>query len=394
MKRWIMHADMDAFYASVEQRDNIEYRGRPVIVGGLSSRGVVATASYEARACGVHSAMPIAKAKRLCPDGIYLQPRMEYYRRISETIREIMSEFTPYIEPLSLDEAFLEVSGMHKLYAGPKALGEAFKSRVFDETGLIVSTGLAPNKFLAKIASDLEKPDGLVVVSHGGEKAFLRPLPVGRLWGVGKALEAGFKERGFYTIGDVADLPDAEALRAFCGNQAEHFYDLARGIDDRPVEWNRSAQSIGNEETYMSDITDESVIDREWRYFAHKVARRLRKKGVRGDTVAIKVRFDDFSTVSRQKALAEPTDSEGTLYRVAALLYNRIVDRRPIRLLGLTVGGLTKSDDDVPLISLAAEDPKLVSVLDELEERFGENVVMKGALWTRATEDERREEYT
>ena len=422
-----MHVDMDAFFASIEQLDHPEYKGHPVIVGGLSSRGVVATCSYEARKFGVHSAMPISRAKKLCPDGIYVYPRMDRYKEVSEQIFSIMKEFTPYIEPLSVDEAFLEVSGMSTMYSGPKALGRAIKDRVFEETGLIISAGLAPNKFLAKLASDLDKPDGLVVIPYGREKEILAPLPIKRIWGVGPRTEKILKTGGFHLMRHIQALPDESSLIPLVGNQARRIWELANGIDDRPVETDRKIQSIGAEETYEEDLTDGSVIELEFRYFANRLSKRLRKRNLLGHTVSIKVRYDDFTTVSRQKRLDTPSDHEHVFFETALILWNKLMQDKtskqpkgtkkdvemlgattkvksrnskyssskeitfmeppgPIRLLGLTVSGL---DEEVPMQDSLFESPqdetedKLASVLDSLESKFGETVIMSGALWQR-----------
>ena len=401
MRRWIMHVDMDAFFASIEQLDHPEYEGHPVIVGGLSSRGVVATCSYEARKFGVHSAMPISRAKKLCPDGIYVYPRMDRYKEVSHQIFSIMKEFTPYIEPLSIDEAFLEVSGMSTMYSGPKALGRAIKDRVYEQTGLIISAGLAPNKFLAKLASDLDKPDGLVVIPYGREKEILAPLPIKRIWGVGPHTEKRLKAGGFYLMRHIQALPDERSLIPIVGNQARRIWELANGIDDRPVETDRKIQSIGAEETYEEDLTDGSTIELEFRYFANRLSKRLRKRNLLGHTVSIKVRYDDFTTVSRQKRLDTPSDHEHVFFETALLLWNKLMQDKtskqlkgvtfmdppgPIRLLGLTVSGL---DEDVPMQDSLFESPKnetenkLAGVLDSLESKFGETAVMSGALWQR-----------
>ena len=401
MRRWIMHVDMDAFFASIEQLDHPEYKGHPVIVGGLSSRGVVATCSYEARKFGVHSAMPISRAKKLCPDGIYVYPRMDRYKEVSHQIFSIMKEFTPYIEPLSIDEAFLEVSGMSTMYSGPKALGRAIKDRVYEQTGLIISAGLAPNKFLAKLASDLDKPDGLVVIPYGREKEILAPLPIKRIWGVGPRTEKILKTGGFHLMRHIQALPDESSLIPLVGNQARRIWELANGIDDRPVETDRKIQSIGAEETYEEDLTDGSTIELEFRYFANRLSKRLRKRNLLGHTVSIKVRYDDFTTVSRQKRLDTPSDHEHVFFETALLLWNKLMQDKtskqlkgvtfmdppgPIRLLGLTVSGL---DEEVPMQDSLFESPKnetenkLAGVLDSLESKFGETAVMSGALWQR-----------
>ena len=437
-----MHVDMDAFFASIEQLDHPDYKGHPVIVGGLSSRGVVATCSYEARKFGVHSAMPISRAKKLCPDGIYVYPRMDRYKEVSHQIFSIMKEFTPYIEPLSIDEAFLEVSGMSTMYSGPKALGRAIKDRVYEQTGLIISAGLAPNKFLAKLASDLDKPDGLVVIPYGREKEILAPLPIKRIWGVGPHTEKRLKAGGFHLMRHIQALPDERSLIPIVGNQARRIWELANGIDERPVETDRKIQSIGAEETYEEDLVDGSAIELEFRYFANRLSKRLRKRNLLGHTVSIKVRYDDFTTVSRQKRLDTPSDHEHVFFETALLLWNKLMQDKtskkpkgtkkdvealgattkiksrnlsyngsnysqsnysglnycsskgiafmnppgPIRLLGLTVSGL---DEEVPMQDSLFEssqnenENKLAGVLDSLESKFGETAVMSGALWQR-----------
>ena len=437
-----MHVDMDAFFASIEQLDHPDYKGHPVIVGGLSSRGVVATCSYEARKFGVHSAMPISRAKKLCPDGIYVYPRMDRYKEVSHQIFSIMKEFTPYIEPLSIDEAFLEVSGMSTMYSGPKALGRAIKDRVYEKTGLIISAGLAPNKFLAKLASDLDKPDGLVVIPYGREKDILAPLPIKRIWGVGPHTEKRLKAGGFHLMRHIQALPDERSLIPIVGNQARRIWELANGIDERPVETDRKIQSIGAEETYEEDLVDGIAIELEFRYFANRLSKRLRKRNLLGHTVSIKVRYDDFTTVSRQKRLDTPSDHEHVFFETALLLWNKLMQDKtskkpkgtkkdvealgattkiksrnlsyngsnysqsnysgsnycsskgiafmnppgPIRLLGLTVSGL---DEEVPMQDSLFEssqnenENKLAGVLDSLESKFGETAVMSGALWQR-----------
>ena len=414
-----MHVDMDAFFASVEQLDHPEYKGHPVIVGGLSSRGVVATASYEARKFGVHSAMPISRAKKLCPHGIYVYPNMARYKEISHIIHKVMEEFTPIIEPLSLDEAFLDVTGITHKFTGPKALGRAIKDRVFEETGLIISAGLAPNKFLAKLASDLDKPDGLVVIPYGKECESLANFPIKRIWGVGPSKERRLKDGGFTLIKDVQALPDEKPLVPYVGNQARRIWELARGIDERPVEPDRQIQSVGNEETYESDVEDPAVIDLELHYFANRVAKRLRKYGLMGHTVSIKVRYNDFKTVSRQKRLDSSTDQERVIYDTSVLLWNKLmrdalsvkqeeqevmgatpkpkfdnsileVPVKPIRLLGVTVSGLSTEgivQDDLFSIEADEKDEKLSIVLDLLASKFGEGAIMSGALWRRAHGD-------
>ncbi len=388
-RRWVMHVDMDAFYASVEQLEREEYRGKPVIVGGLSERGVVATASYEARRYGVHSAMPMKRAKRLCPDGIYLRPRIAHYREISRTIRAIMERYSPYIEPLSLDEAFLDISGMGSHYTHIEELGRAIKREIKMETGLTASAGIAPNKFLAKLASDLKKPDGLVYIPYGKEREILAPLPLRRLWGVGRVTEERLLAAGFRTIGDIA-LADLRVLEPLCGRQlAIQLKQLAVGQDDRPIEWKRDVQSIGNEETFPQDLTDPEEIDRKWRLFAHLVAARLRQKRKMGRTISIKVRFNTFRTLTRSLTLEDATDREEDLYKVAVGLYNSIAGS-PVRLIGLTAGSLQTVRHQMDLFDETREKREKISdLLDTLQHRFGEKQVMQGIVW----ELEKRENH-
>ena len=389
MKRWIMHVDMDAFFASVEQHDRPELQGHPVIVGGLSSRGVVATCSYEARKFGVRSAMPIGKARKLCPDGIYLLPRMERYHEISDQIHDVLHRFSPYLEPISLDEAFLDISGLGKLYESPMAVGRAVKEQIKDLTGLVASVGIGPNKFLAKLASDLRKPDGLYIIPHGQESAHIKYLPVRRLWGVGAHMEQALQRGGFHRIQDIEQLDSYHELEPYCGHQSERVYLLSKGIDDRPIEWNRELQSVGNELTYERDLMDPEEIDNEWRYFAHHVAKRLRQKGLKGHTIAIKVRLPDFTTKTRQKRLSYQTDREDVLYETACVLYNKLNVQGPFRLLGITVSGFHQEVEQESLFQSEETEPdRLAQVLDTLEERFGEDIVTTGAMWKRKLKDD------
>lgn len=395
MKRWIMHVDMDAFFASVEQHDHPEYQGHPLIVGGLSSRGVVATCSYEARAYGVRSAMPITQAKERCPDGIYVRPNMERYQEVSSIIHQVLHEFSPYLEPLSLDEAFLDISGLGKLYPGPMAVGRAVKAKILEATGLIASVGIGPNKFLAKLASDLKKPDGLYLIPHGEEMRHIGHLPIRRLWGVGPRLEALLQKGGFFHIKDIASLPSFHPLESYCGHQSERIYDMAKGIDHRPIEWDREVQSIGNELTYERDISTAEEIDAEWHYFAHRVAKRLREKGLKGHTIAIKVRRPDFTTLTRQKRLSYRTDREDVLYDTACLLYNKLTVKGPFRLLGITVSGFYDVVEQVSLFQDEEQSDSLAETIDALEARFGEAIITTGALWQRQQrmEDEDHQEH-
>ena len=387
IRRWIMHVDMDAFYASVEQRDNPELRGRPVIVGGTSDRGVVATASYEARAYGVHSALGTKKARQLCPDGIFLPPRIAYYRTISRQIRKIFEGYSPDIEPLSLDEAFLDISGLHGHYKDVLEVGRAVKRDIKEQTGLVASAGIGPNKFLAKLASDLDKPDGLVCIPYGKEEEMLAPLPVRKIWGVGKVTENRLLSAGYDTIGSIA-AASPDKLRPLVGNQAERLYELAHGRDYRRVETTQQVKSIGNEQTYEQDLVLQEDVDRQLRLLAEEVAHRLRKHGLMGRTMTLKIRYNDFTTETR----SESSESMG-LYTEEQLcfsarkLYAKKTRKGSVRLLGVTV---SKLQTVIIQDSLFAEEPttkkrlaeeKVTTAIDKLQERFGRRAVMKGFLW-------------
>lgn len=379
--RWIMHVDMDAFYASIEQRDNPALQGLPVIVGGLSERGVVATASYEARKFGVHSAMSIKQAHSLCPEGVYVAPRMSHYKEISHQIRTIMYRYSPDIEPLALDEAFLDISGMERQYPSVEAIGRAIKDDIKKETGLIASAGIAPNKFLAKLGSDLKKPDGLVWIPYGQEIKVLAPLPVSRLWGVGKVTAQALVRAGYKRIGDIA-AAGPEKLRPIVGNQAQRLYELSLGQDDRPLEISRKAQSIGNECTYAHDLTAAADIDAQFRILANQVSWRLRQQHLMGRTFTLKVRFGSFQTITRSITVDDGIYSEEQLYFFAKKLYNRERIKDPIRLLGVTVSQLMPVCVQGNLFSDDREAQDKVAVtLDRLQERFGKDAIMKGFLW-------------
>ena len=291
--------------------------GKPVIVGGTAkSRGVVAAANYLARKFGVHSAMPAVTASRLCPQAVFLPVRMEHYALVSQQIRDIFEQYTPLVEPLSLDEAFLDVTGSETLFGTAPEIGRRIKQQIRDEVQLVASVGVAPNKFLAKIASDLQKPDALVVVDARNVQEFLDPLPVGRLWGVGKVTGKVFVRLGIGTIGQLRELP-VETLKELFGAAGEHYWRLAHGIDDRPVVPDREAKSISNETTFAADIDDPEVL-RAWLLeLVEQVGCRLRRHNLKGRTVELKVRFADFQTVSRSTTLADPTNITQQLWQAA-----------------------------------------------------------------------------
>ena len=401
MRRTILHLDLDAFYASVEVLDRPELRGKPVIVGGSERRGVVSAASYESRKFGVHSAMPTAAAKRLCPQGIFLPARMERYKEVSERVFRIFRRFTPLVEPLSIDEAFLDVTGCERLFGSPEEVARKIRAAVREETGLTVSAGVAPNKFLAKIASDLGKPDGLTVVPTGNEIGFLDPLPVAKLWGVGKVTERELQRRGIRTIGDLRRVPAGTLTRAF-GAHGEQLHRLAHGIDDRPVDTEHEAKSIGHEDTYDHDLRERGAMRRELLSLSDRVSARLRRHDLKGRTVTLKVKYADFVQVTRAATLSDPTDDGGILYRLALdLLGNTEAGARPVRLLGISVSKLVPAageakpsrveqlflfDRPRPGVPGAPKPPdpekkeKLNRAVDRIREKYGPKGIAPGAL--------------
>ena len=326
----IIHCDMDAFYASVEERERPELVGKPVIVGGTpEKRGVVSAANYVARQYGVHSAMPAVTARRLCLHGIYLPPRIDYYAEVSRQIRDVFERFTPLVEPLSLDEAFLDVTGSEGLFGPAVEIGRKIKQAIRQELRLVASVGVAPNKFLAKIASDLKKPDALVVVEPDKVQEFLDPLPVERLWGVGKQSSKVFQRLGIRTIGQLRQWP-LDVLQARFGTSGEHLWNLAHGLDDRAVVPEREAKSISHETTFERDIADMDVL-RAWLVdLTEQVGCRLRRHGLRGQTVQLKVRFADFSLITRSCTLPEPTNITRDLWRAADETALPSASRRPL----------------------------------------------------------------
>ncbi len=374
--RTIIHVDMDAFYASVEQRDRPELRGRPVIVGAdPRGRGVVSAASYEARRFGVHSALPIGRAARLCPDGVFLPVDMDKYVKVSRRIMEILAEFTPLLELLSIDEAFLDVTGTRGLFGDGVEQGRRIKSRIRDVLGLTASVGVASNKFIAKVASDLEKPDGLVVVAAGDETAFLAPLPVSRLWGVGRVAAADLESMGIRTIGQLAAMPTSY-LEARFGRSATALQDLAHGRDDRSVEPFSAPKSMGAEETFGRDHRDLARLRATLRGQAERVARELRAEGWAGRTVTLKLRFADFSTITRSRT-DDPTHDGLRIYEAVTALLARVTLRQPVRLIGLSVSGLVKgTEGQLPLLGPdTARRERLAKALDRLVDRFGEDSI-------------------
>ena len=338
----ILHVDMDAFYAAVEERERPELRGRPVIVAGSpEGRGVVSAANYVVRKFGVHSAMPTSTALRLCPQAIVIPPRHSFYSQVSGQIRDIFQRFTPLVEPLSLDEAFLDVTGSEMLFGPSAEIGRRIKQEIRNELRLVASVGVAPNKFLAKIASDIGKPDGFVVVAPHEVPSFLDPLPVSRLWGVGKVTGRVFERLNIRTIADVRRMPESE-LRRLLGEWGTHLHELAQGIDDRVVVPDREAKSISHETTFAVDLGDPEILRAWLRELTEHVGWRLRRNELRGRTVQLKVRFADFKTITRARTLELPTDITDEIWKAASeLLETKVTLRgRRVRLIGVGVSGL------------------------------------------------------
>jgi len=372
---------MDAFYASIEQRDKPDLRARPVIVGAdPKGRGVVSAASYEARRFGVRSAMPISHAARLCPHAAFLPVDMAKYRAVSVQIMGILADFSPLVEPVSVDEAFIDLTGTESLFGSPLEAVRRIKQRIRSETQLTASAGLASNKFVAKVASDLQKPDGLVAVAAGGEARFLAPLPVDLIWGVGRVTAKALRDLGLATIGRLQTMPRSVLARRF-GKHGEHLHDLAFGRDDRPVEPFGLPKSVGTEETFDADSTDAELLRTTLRAEAERVAAELREGGFAAARITLKLRLAPFETHTRS-ATGEPTQDGLELYRRARVLLERERVTRPVRLIGLSAGRLGPAG----LGQLGLFDPhavrreRLARVVDRLTERFGEGAVMPATL--------------
>lgn len=378
---------MDAFYASVEQRDNPALRGKPVIVGGHPRRGVVLAASYEVRPFGVRSAIPMARALALAPKAAVVPPRFAAYAEASERIFALFESVTPLVEPLSLDEAFLDVTGSQALFGRPSEIARSLRARIAAEVGLPSSAGIAPVKFAAKIASDLAKPNGQREV-QGDIAAFLAPLPVSRLWGVGPKTERVLLELGLETIGDVAAREPAWMAERL-GNAGEHLWELSHGIDEREVVPDREAKSMGAEDTFEEDLTDPELLRSHVHSQALRVGRRLRRAGAKARVVQLKVKFSDFTTLTRRATLEQPTDDGQLLYREAMALFSRVPLRRAIRLTGVSAQELSSEPGQLPLFRpgpLRSE--KLNQALDRIAERYGSKAVTTADLVGDAPSDE------
>jgi DNA polymerase-4 len=378
--RTILHVDLDAFFAAVEQRDRPELRGRPVIVGGdPGGRGVVSAASYEARRFGVRSAMSLREAGRRCPDGVFLPVDGRRYQQASRDVMAVLRRYTPQMEPISIDEAFLDVTGSTALFGSGETIAVAIKASVREDVGLTASVGVATTKLVAKIASDLRKPDGLVVVAPGDEAGFLAPLAIGRLWGVGEKTAAALAEYGVTTIGDLAALPPDVVIRRF-GKHGASLVERARGIDADPVHEGDPAKSVGHEHTFDVDTSDPEVIERTLLAMADGVSGRLRSAGVRASTITVKIRDTSFRTITRQRTLPEPTDLTEPIYRAALELARPEVRGIRVRLLGVSASNLGEREQ---LGLFATEDPRrraAIEAADALRRRYGAGVVTRGRL--------------
>jgi DNA polymerase-4 len=391
----VLHVDMDAFYASVELIDRPELRGLPVIVGGgVSSggRGVVLSASYEARRFGVHSAMPMGRARRLCPQAVVIEPDHHRYGEVSRGVMEIFRSVTPLVEPLSLDEAFLDVSGALRRVGRPALIGRLLRDRVADEQRITCSVGVASTKFVAKLASGRAKPDGLLVVPRDETVTFLHRLPVGALWGVGERTEETLRRLGLHTVSDLAHTP-VGTLRRALGESGAQLHDLAWGRDPRPVLPTHVEKSIGAEETFARDVDDGQVVLRELLRLSERVAARLRSAGMTGRTVVIKVRFADFTTITRSRTLTEYTDVARTVYDCARELYRALgLDRARLRLVGVRVEGLTEvagSHHQLALDERPQGWREAEQAVDRASARFGAGAVRPASLVPEPQQDEK-----
>lgn len=385
-RRWprmVLHVDMDAFYASVEQRDQPALRGKCVVVGGTGRRGVVSTCSYEARAFGVKSAMPTALAQRLCPQAIFVAPRMSHYVAVSKSLMAIFGRYSPLVEPLSLDEAFLDGTGTEELFGAPMELGWAIQRAVREELSLSCAVGAATNKFVAKVASDLKKPGGIVVCSPGEEEGFVAPLPIERLWGVGPKTAERLRADGFDIIGDIAAADASELVRRY-GNLGEHLSALAHGKDDRPIDDDRERKSLGAERTLDNDISGAVEVRRNLLPLVDEVAAGLRRAGLRAGGVRLKLKYADFHRVSRERLLTMPALDAASIIDAIDHLLPRLDLQRPIRLVGLAATHL--SDADAPRQASLFDEPQtarheaLGRALDAITAKHGKGAIGRGGV--------------
>ncbi|ACL69655.1 DNA polymerase IV [Halothermothrix orenii] len=377
----IMHVDMDAFFASVEQLDNPEFRRKPVIVGGidLENRGVVSTASYEARKYGVKSAMSVVEARRLCPEGIFVKGRHSRYREISEKIFRIFNTYTPLVEKVSIDEAFLDLTGCHRLFGSSVEIGKKIKNKIKEQLGLTASIGLSYNKFLAKLASGMDKPDGFFIIDDNNVDKILNKLCVGEVWGIGKKTEQLLLSKGIKTVGMLRHLSKSD-LKGILGKQGLQLYYLARGIDDRHVEPGSDIKSISHEETFSDDLIDPDEVMSHLMNMSERVARRLRKNCLKGSTVFIKVRYNNRVTLTRRTTIKEYVDDTDSIYRTGLLLIKKHnLLSKPIRLLGIGMANLTDNNGiQLSLFTDRVRKKRLTSTIDKIKDRYGEKSITRG----------------
>jgi DNA polymerase IV len=383
--RSILHVDLDAFFAAVEARENEALRGQPVVVGadpkGGRGRGVVCAASYEARVFGIRSAMPISQAYRRCPSAFFLRPRMRLYAEVSKRFMDILARYTDLVEPLSIDEAFLDVTGSRALFGDGEQIARRIKAEVAAEERITASIGVAPNKFLAKIASDLDKPDGLVVVPAGGVEAFLAELPVERLWGAGPKAQERFRSLGVRSVGEVAQLPLARLRHAFGESLGEHFHRLACGFDEREVVPEHERKSVGRETTFATDVDDRGTVERTLLDLSDQVSGRLRRNGLAGQTVTVKLRTADFVTVTRRATLPLPVDTTEAIWPVARRLLRRAdVTEQPIRLIGVALSQFEAARQLSLFDSGDGRRRRVADAIDAVTARFGSDAIVRGAL--------------
>ena len=379
--RRIMHVDLDAFFVSVEQVDHPELKGKPVVVGGRpDARGVVAAASYEARAFGVHSAMPLRTAARLCPQCIFVEGNFARYSETSRKFMAILAEFTPFIEPMGLDEAYLDVTGFESLHGTIRQMGYSIKKMVRSELGINASVGIANSKVVAKIASDASKPDGLIEVAPGGEAAFLAPLPIRRMPGIGEKTEPVFKRLGIVTIGTLSQMP-AESLKKLLGNHGEHLRNMALGIDDSPVQAREEAKSMSRETTFGEDVHDRQVLEATLRYLSERVGAGLRWNGRFARCVTLKLRYSDFVTITRNCTLQQMTDADGVIFDAGLKLLRTALlkEKKAVRLVGIGVTGFSESGRQLSLLddtTLRLE--KLDKAVDRIRGKYGFGAIQTG----------------
>jgi len=396
----IIHLDLDAFFASVEQRDNQAYRGKPLIVGGASSadgkdgktnRGVVCAASYEARKYGVHAGMPIWEARQKCHEGIFIPSQMNKYLEASKKFLQICSTYTPLIEPLSIDELFLDVSGCESLFGSSETIGRKIKERVHQELGLKVSVGIAENKFLAKIATNLGKPDGFYLIPSKDIQKILYPLPISTLWGIGKKTEELLKKSGIYQVEQLAKMPDS-ILENLMGKNGKKIKLLAQGIDESPVTPPSKAKSIGKETTFGINITEKAVLVKELLKISQLVGYTARKTGYKGRTITLKIRFHNFITFSKSKTLENPINLDDIIFKTVVELLDKVRYKKGgIRLLGIKLSNLTSGNEIKQLkFSKDKEDKleQLTQSLDEIREKFGTKAVTRASLLSNPLSEE------